>query len=61
MNKASNASIAFGLLLFVCGFFFLFGYLTLSMPIQSGGDPVVLPVARLLVLLPFVVRKACVS
>ncbi|WP_410502993.1 hypothetical protein RIF24_07005 [Exiguobacterium acetylicum] len=57
MNKASNASIAFGLLLFVCGFFFLFGYLTRSMPIQSGGDPVVLPVAALLVLLPFVVRE----
>ncbi|UKS57342.1 hypothetical protein [Exiguobacterium acetylicum] len=57
MNKASNASIAFGLLLFVCGFFFLFGYLTRSMPIQQGGDPVVLPVAALLVLLPFVVRE----
>ncbi|KOP29006.1 hypothetical protein ADM98_08790 [Exiguobacterium sp. BMC-KP] len=57
MNKASNVSIAFGLLLFVCGFFFLFGYLTRSMPIQSGGDPVVLPIAALLVLLPFVVRE----
>jgi len=57
MNKASNASIAFGLLLFVCGFFFLFGYLTRSMPIQQGGDPVVLPVAALLVFLPFVVRE----
>ncbi|MGX9807947.1 hypothetical protein ACV3PA_11970 [Exiguobacterium acetylicum] len=57
MNKASNASIAFGLLLFVCGFFFLFGYLTRSMPIQQGGDPVVLPVVALLVFLPFVVRE----
>ncbi|OAI87353.1 hypothetical protein AYO36_07410 [Exiguobacterium sp. KKBO11] len=57
MNKAVNASIAFGLLLFVCGFFFLFGYLTRSMPIQQGGDPVILPVAALLVLLPFVIRE----
>ncbi|NTY09253.1 hypothetical protein EXW93_06545 [Exiguobacterium sp. JMULE1] len=57
MNKAVNVSIAFGLLLFVCGFFFLFGYLTRSMPIQQGGDPVILPVAALLVLLPFVIRE----
>ena len=57
MNKALNASIAFGLLLFVCGFFFLFGYLTRSMPIQQGGDPVILPVAAILVLLPFVIRE----
>ena len=57
MNKVVNASIAFGLLLFVCGFFFLFGYLTRSMPIQQGGDPVILPVAAILVLLPFVIRE----
>lgn len=38
-------------------FLFLFGYLTRSMPIQQGGDPVILPVAALLVLLPFVIRE----